>query len=314
MIFFTPLFLSFLHYSSTPSLFHPPLFFCHPAPGVISKVSVGDSVLSLKSLRNHPGSLPFLHLLLSLSLSPSPLPISPAIPTCSLLSVRKKYRRLIYLFPPLFCLNLAVFCSSLASLSPSSNLCSRFSRFHVSHSLPFHSLCISLTLLLRSCFSLCPPASRYNLSILCYLPFRPSVWLAFITRDVHVNPSLFSRLSHDAASPPLFSAALLSTPPIISVWIPCLSLWLSFPPIFIPCTCSFDFRWVLTVFCFAHPSSLAFLSTNFVSLRLLIPPPLPLCFFSSFNPSLPSLSFSFSFSRRPSYIFPVTTHSLWKPP
>lgn len=84
---------------------------------------------------------------------------------------------------------------------------------------------------------------------------------------------------------------LLSYPHLLlSPYEFCVSLRLSFPAIFIPCTCSFDFRWVLTVLYFAHPSALAFHSTNFVSLRLLIPPPLPLCFFSSFNPSLPSLS------------------------
>lgn len=78
-----PSFLSLLRYSSTSSppssLFHPSLFFFRrQAPGVISKVSVGDSVLSLKSLRNHTcsllSSIVCSFLSVPLSLSPSLLP------------------------------------------------------------------------------------------------------------------------------------------------------------------------------------------------------------------------------------------------
>lgn len=100
----------------------PPLFPAPPrrqAPGVTSKLSTGDSVLSLKSLCNHPCSLFLLSRLLSPLRLPPPRPLTAVC--------QEKYRRLLYLFPPLFPP------PPLASLSPSSHLPLCFTRSPIFH-------------------------------------------------------------------------------------------------------------------------------------------------------------------------------------
>lgn len=167
-------FLPFLPFSSTSSSFfpHPPppavffFFFRRQSPGVISKVSVGDSLLSLKSLRNRPCSLlssivcsfpsiPF-------SLSPSLLPYSLAH-CCLSHAVRKICGINIFISSSVFASASLVFSHSLATVSPSHlvfilvSICFHHSR--LSRSLPFPSLSISLMRLSLSlsnplCFTL----------------------------------------------------------------------------------------------------------------------------------------------------------------
>lgn len=97
----------FLHLP-TPVFF---FFFCQ-SPGVISKVSVGDSALSLKSLCNHPCSL-----LSSIVCAFLPSSLSLCI-----------YSRLFSFLLSLFCLSLSLSLSSF-SFSLSSHFYSHFNLF-----------------------------------------------------------------------------------------------------------------------------------------------------------------------------------------
>lgn len=106
-----PSFFLLLLSSSYTSLLLSFFFFCQ-SPGVISKVSVGDSALSLKSLCNHPCSL-----LSSIVCAFLPSSLSLCI-----------YSRLFSFLLSLFCLSLSLSLSSF-SFSLSSHFYSHFNLF-----------------------------------------------------------------------------------------------------------------------------------------------------------------------------------------
>ncbi len=181
--------------SSSSSIPPTPSFclFCRPQfPGVISKESIGDSVLSLKSLRNRPCSLlsSVVCSFLSIPFYLPPLSFSPATLACSLLpftNCKEKSRTLIDLFPPQFLPQSLCFALTLSlQFLPLISSLFLFQSL-MSSSFLFSSLSIFLMLL-----SLSP--SNHDLSIFCHLPFPPLpvVRHAFVTWDVHVNPLLFS--------------------------------------------------------------------------------------------------------------------------